>query len=204
MIADLAAGEIDVALLWGPIAGYWASRQAEPMAPGAAAQRAARAAAGLSHLDGHPAERARLEGPAQRPDPRAAARDHGDPRELRRAPARQPRPAHRDPRRPHRRDAPAVPEPEGYRTERYRAPTPATLEGATVVDTPAPATADRERAAGPDRRLRPGRSRPPEHAGGMAAAAATSMSRARSGCPMSASARCRRSSWPISTTASPS
>ena len=34
-------------------------------------------------------------------------------------------------------DASAVPEPEGYRTERYRAPTPATLEGATVVDTAA-------------------------------------------------------------------
>ena len=33
--------------------------------------------------------------------------------------------------------APAVPEPESYRTERYRAPTPATLEGATVVDTAA-------------------------------------------------------------------
>jgi PQQ-dependent catabolism-associated CXXCW motif protein len=33
--------------------------------------------------------------------------------------------------------APAVPEPESYRTERYRAPTPATLDGATVVDTAA-------------------------------------------------------------------
>ena len=27
MIEDLAAGRIDVALLWGPIAGYWAARQ---------------------------------------------------------------------------------------------------------------------------------------------------------------------------------
>ena len=31
---------------------------------------------------------------------------------------------------------PGVPEPEGYRMENYHAPTPATLKGATVVDTP--------------------------------------------------------------------
>ena len=31
MIRDLAVREIDVALLWGPIAGYWASRQSEPI-----------------------------------------------------------------------------------------------------------------------------------------------------------------------------
>jgi hypothetical protein len=31
MISDLAAREIDVALLWGPIAGYWASRQPVPI-----------------------------------------------------------------------------------------------------------------------------------------------------------------------------
>jgi PQQ-dependent catabolism-associated CXXCW motif protein len=32
-------------------------------------------------------------------------------------------------------DAPSVPEPEGYRMERYLAPVPATLEGGTVVTT---------------------------------------------------------------------
>jgi quinoprotein dehydrogenase-associated probable ABC transporter substrate-binding protein len=31
MIDDLAAARIDVALLWGPIAGYWASRQDDPI-----------------------------------------------------------------------------------------------------------------------------------------------------------------------------
>jgi quinoprotein dehydrogenase-associated probable ABC transporter substrate-binding protein len=31
MLADLAAGEIDIALAWGPIAGYWARRQAVPL-----------------------------------------------------------------------------------------------------------------------------------------------------------------------------
>jgi quinoprotein dehydrogenase-associated probable ABC transporter substrate-binding protein len=31
MVDDLAAGRIDVALLWGPIAGYWTSRQSLPI-----------------------------------------------------------------------------------------------------------------------------------------------------------------------------
>jgi quinoprotein dehydrogenase-associated probable ABC transporter substrate-binding protein len=31
VIADLAAGKIDAALVWGPIAGYWASQQSEPI-----------------------------------------------------------------------------------------------------------------------------------------------------------------------------
>jgi quinoprotein dehydrogenase-associated probable ABC transporter substrate-binding protein len=31
MIEDLAAGDIDIALSWGPIAGYWASRQNVPL-----------------------------------------------------------------------------------------------------------------------------------------------------------------------------
>jgi PQQ-dependent catabolism-associated CXXCW motif protein len=35
-----------------------------------------------------------------------------------------------------RAQAPPPPEPDGYRMEKYHAPTPATLKGATVVDTP--------------------------------------------------------------------
>jgi len=31
LVADLAAGKIDVGLLWGPMAGYWAERQATPL-----------------------------------------------------------------------------------------------------------------------------------------------------------------------------
>ena len=30
-IEDLANGQIDAALLWGPIAGYWAKRQQVPI-----------------------------------------------------------------------------------------------------------------------------------------------------------------------------
>jgi quinoprotein dehydrogenase-associated probable ABC transporter substrate-binding protein len=31
MVEDVAAGEIDVAVVWGPIGGYWAQRQAVPL-----------------------------------------------------------------------------------------------------------------------------------------------------------------------------
>ena len=54
MIEDLAAGEIDAALLWGPIAGYWAEQADQADHARAADRRSAHGAApGLSHLDGH-------------------------------------------------------------------------------------------------------------------------------------------------------
>jgi ABC-type amino acid transport substrate-binding protein len=31
MVEDVAAGEIDVGVLWGPIAGYWAKQQSAPI-----------------------------------------------------------------------------------------------------------------------------------------------------------------------------
>jgi ABC-type amino acid transport substrate-binding protein len=31
MVEDVAAGEIDVGVLWGPIAGYWAQQQTVPI-----------------------------------------------------------------------------------------------------------------------------------------------------------------------------
>ena len=59
MIEDLAAGQIDAALLWGPIAGYWAKRQKVPIKLVPLAERPARQAAPrLPHLDGHSAQRA--------------------------------------------------------------------------------------------------------------------------------------------------
>ena len=45
-----------------------------------------------------------------------------------------------------------VPEPAAYRMDKYRAPTPATLQGATVLDTARVAEADRRAAAGARRR----------------------------------------------------
>ncbi len=44
--------------------------------------------------------------------------------------------------------AQTVPEPDGYRTENYRAPTPATLQGAKILDTWDAASAWRTGAAG--------------------------------------------------------
>ena len=69
-IEDLADGQLDAALVWGPIAGYWAQAAAGADQPRAPEERSPpRPAAGLPHLDGHPAERAGVEAPDQRPDP---------------------------------------------------------------------------------------------------------------------------------------
>jgi quinoprotein dehydrogenase-associated probable ABC transporter substrate-binding protein/PQQ-dependent catabolism-associated CXXCW motif protein len=138
MMADLAAGEIDVALLWGPIAGYWASKQNEAISfaplhsdrPGRRLDF--RISMGIRHNE--PEWKHEINNLIRelQPEITAVLEDYGVPLLDNRgdlvathAPARS--------------DAagPAVPEPESYRTERYRAATPATLEGATVVDTAA-------------------------------------------------------------------
>ncbi len=69
-IEDLAGGQLDAALVWGPIAGYWAKQQPVPitLVPLKSDPRTG-PAAGLPHLDGHPAERAGVEAPGQRADP---------------------------------------------------------------------------------------------------------------------------------------
>ncbi|HSA79784.1 MAG TPA: quinoprotein dehydrogenase-associated putative ABC transporter substrate-binding protein [Geminicoccaceae bacterium] len=138
MIADLAAGEIDVALIWGPIAGYWASKQSEPIAlvplrsdrPGRRLDF--RISMGIRHNE--PDWKRELNGLIRelQPDINAILERYG-------VPLLDDRGALFAKRTPagDAAQAPVVPEPEGYRTERYRAPTPATLEGATVVDTAA-------------------------------------------------------------------
>lgn len=138
MFEDLAAGEIDVALAWGPIAGYWASRQSAPISlvplrsdrPGGRLDF--RISMGIRPNE--PNWKLELNGLIRelQPEITTILERYGVPLldnrgELVAAHA----PAGND------ADAPAVPEPEGYRMERYRAPTPATLEGATVVDTAA-------------------------------------------------------------------
>jgi quinoprotein dehydrogenase-associated probable ABC transporter substrate-binding protein/PQQ-dependent catabolism-associated CXXCW motif protein len=138
MIADLAAGEIDVALVWGPIAGYWASKQSEPITlaplrsdrPGRRLDF--RISMGMRHNE--PDWKRQINDLIRelQPEITAILERYGVPLldtqgELVATHA----PADDD------ASAPAVPEPKGYRTERYRAATPATLEGATVVDTAA-------------------------------------------------------------------
>jgi quinoprotein dehydrogenase-associated probable ABC transporter substrate-binding protein/PQQ-dependent catabolism-associated CXXCW motif protein len=134
LIADLAAGEIDVALIWGPIAGYWAPKQSEPIAlvplhsdrPGRRLDF--RISMGIRHNE--PDWKHELNELIRelQPDINAVLERYGVPLLDNRGELVAQRPP---------AGAPAVPEPEGYRTERYRAPTPATLEGATVVDTAA-------------------------------------------------------------------
>jgi quinoprotein dehydrogenase-associated probable ABC transporter substrate-binding protein/PQQ-dependent catabolism-associated CXXCW motif protein len=138
MIADLAAGEIDVALIWGPIAGYWASKQSEPITleplrsdrPGRRLDF--RISMGMRHNE--PEWKRQLNDLIRELQPEITAilerydvpllDNQGEVVAVH-------TPAEGE------ASAPAVPEPDGYRTERYRAATPATLEGATVVDTAA-------------------------------------------------------------------
>ena len=138
MIADLAAGEIDVALIWGPIAGYWASKQSEPITlvrlrsdrPGRRLDF--RISMGIRHNEPNWKQEINDLIRELQPEITAILERYGVPLldnqgEL----VATHTPAEGE------ASAPAVPEPEGYRTERYRAPTPATLAGATVADTAA-------------------------------------------------------------------
>lgn len=133
MVADLAAGRIDMALLWGPIAGYWATRhEAElRLVPLESDMRAGlrldfRVSLGIRHNE--PAWKHQLNALLRelRPEIDAVLDEYGVPRldnrgRLRGVWAEAP--------------AGGVAEPAGYRMDAYRAPVPATLEGATVLDT---------------------------------------------------------------------
>ncbi|HEX5077859.1 MAG TPA: quinoprotein dehydrogenase-associated putative ABC transporter substrate-binding protein, partial [Geminicoccaceae bacterium] len=137
MIADLAAGEIDVALIWGPIAGYWASQQSEPITlvplhsdrPGGRLDF--RVSMGVRPAE--PEWKRELNGLIRelQPEITAILERYHVPLLDERGELIAAHPSSGG------ASAAAVPEPDGYRTERYRAATPATLEGATVVDTAA-------------------------------------------------------------------
>lgn len=142
MIEDLARGDIDVALLWGPIAGYYAKRQEKPLVvvplasdPRAGLRMDFRISMGMRPNE--PIWKHKVNGLIRelQPQIQAILLDYGVPLldeqgRLIGIGAEQP-------------DEPAavarstVPEPEGYRMERYRAPVPATLAGATVLATAA-------------------------------------------------------------------
>jgi quinoprotein dehydrogenase-associated probable ABC transporter substrate-binding protein/PQQ-dependent catabolism-associated CXXCW motif protein len=137
MMADLAAGEIDVALIWGPIAGYWAERQDEPitMVPLRSDQPGLRLDFRISMgiRPNEPDWKRELNDLIRelQPEITAILERYGVPLLDRRGQLVAAHGAAGG------AGDPGVPEPEGYRTERYRAPTPASLEGATVVDTQA-------------------------------------------------------------------
>lgn len=134
MAADVASGEIDVGVLWGPLAGYYAkqhdnalkvvplkSREGEP-------RMDYRITMGLRFNE--PDWKKQLNDLLAKKQTaiNAILQDYGVPlldEQENLIPAIE------------RSGAADVPEPEGYRMERFRAPTPATLAGATVDDTAA-------------------------------------------------------------------
>jgi quinoprotein dehydrogenase-associated probable ABC transporter substrate-binding protein/PQQ-dependent catabolism-associated CXXCW motif protein len=133
VIEDLAKGDLDAALLWGPIAGYWNRKQATPLTlvPLVSDPRA-----GL-RLDFRISMGIRPDEPQWKHDVNDLIRelkpqieqilhDYGVP-----LLDEQGRLVTGDAAAP----AATVPEPEGYRMGEYRAPVPATLRGATVLTT---------------------------------------------------------------------
>ena len=157
MIKDLNTATIDAGVLWGPMAGFYAKQANPPLHVTPLVKETTGPATGLSHRHGRAARRPELEAAAQPADPgEPAARStrscstsacRCSTRTIGRSPRR---------RRPSRHDADALAalvaamrlrallrrsaagaraEPEGYRTENYRAPVPATLAGARVLTT---------------------------------------------------------------------
>ena len=144
-IEDLAQGELDAALVWGPIAGYWAERQATPikLVPLTSDPRS-----GL-RLDFRISMGMRANEPLWKhtvndlirelqPQIQAILLDYGVPlldeqgRLITAEPGAEPPVA-----------ASTVPEPDGYRMDKYRAAVPATLKGASVLSTSALRQPDR-------------------------------------------------------------
>ena len=139
MIEDLAAGQIDAALLWGPIAGYWGERQKVPikLVPLASDPRA------KLRLDFRISMGVRPNEPQWKhdlndlirelqPQIQAILADYGVP--LLDA---QGRLIETGLPRPTSTAGATAPEPDGYRMDQFRAPVPATLKGATVLSTAA-------------------------------------------------------------------
>ena len=93
MMKDLENGDIDVGILWGPIAGNFAKDSKDADAGHAAAQRNDRTEDGLSHGPWRAPFRPGVETHAEQADRRKSARDRQDPRQLWRASARRERQA---------------------------------------------------------------------------------------------------------------
>jgi quinoprotein dehydrogenase-associated probable ABC transporter substrate-binding protein/PQQ-dependent catabolism-associated CXXCW motif protein len=137
MIEDLAAGQLDAALIWGPIAGYWATRQAVPISlarlqsdPRTALRLDFRISMGMRQ--GEPEWKQTVNGLIRelQPQIQSILLDYGVP-----LLDEQDRPITATPSAELPRSS--VPEPAGYRMDRYRSPVPATLTGATVLSTAA-------------------------------------------------------------------
>ena len=135
MVADVAAGEIDVGVLWGPIAGYWAKQQSVPIevipvtGETVGARLDFRITMGLRRDEPEWKQTLNDFLAAHKTEIQAILLDFGVPllddqgRPIKAAAAT-------------RQGAlPNVPEPAGFRMADYRAPVPATLRGAVTVTT---------------------------------------------------------------------
>lgn len=137
MIQDLADGRLDAALVWGPIAGYWAKQQQVPISimplesdPRSALRLDFRISMGIR--PGEPEWKRVINNLIRelQPQIQATLLDYGVPLldEQGRAITASGTAA----------AAPSdVPEPAGYRMDKYRTKVPATLTGATVLSTAA-------------------------------------------------------------------
>lgn len=138
MVEDVAAGKIDVGLLWGPIAGYWAKQQPVPIevlpltGDDAGIRLDFRISMGLRRNEPEWKRILNEFLAANQAEIQAILLDDGVPlldeqgQPIEAAPAGE-RQGALDP----------VLEPEGFRMEAYRAPVPASLSGARTVDTAA-------------------------------------------------------------------
>ncbi|HMR31348.1 MAG TPA: quinoprotein dehydrogenase-associated putative ABC transporter substrate-binding protein [Geminicoccaceae bacterium] len=129
MMADLADGELDVALVWGPIAGWWAKQQAVPLAmvplpsdPRTGLRFDFRISMGIR--TGEPDWKHKINGALRelQPDFDRILDEFAVPRLDNRG------------RLVGVWSSAEVAEPDGYRMGEYRAPVPKTLRGATVLD----------------------------------------------------------------------
>ncbi len=136
LVADVAGGAVDVGVLWGPIAGYYAKLQDVPMTvvplveepPGVRLHFSISMGVRRNEADWKHRLNEALRTRAD--DIEAVLHAYGVPMLDRGGRLVGPAGATTA-----AADAGGVAEPEGYRTDDYRSPVPATLEGATVVDT---------------------------------------------------------------------
>ena len=135
MVEDVAAGEIDVGVPWGPIAGYWAKQQSVPMEvvplteESAGARLDFRITMGLRRNEPEWKELLNTFIAEHQDEIQAILLEYGVPLLDRQG---QPIEAAAGKRQG---ALERVPEPAGFRTQAYRAPVPATLRGATTVGT---------------------------------------------------------------------
>ena len=139
MVEDLAAGNIDVGVLWGPIAGYWAQKQSVPIRLLPLASEAEK-----ERLDFRITMGLRRNEPQwkntlnelltqNRAEIQKILLEYGVPLLDGRGQLISPEVQGGD--QPERKAEGAVPEPDGYRMGEYRAPVPEGLEGARTVTT---------------------------------------------------------------------